>query len=53
MPIKQCSVDGRSGWKYGNNGKCYIGKGSKEKAEEQGRAIKASQHNAVQQSKKS
>lgn len=43
MPIKSCSSKGKSGHKYGDSGKCYIGKGSKSKAARQGRAIKASQ----------
>jgi hypothetical protein len=53
MPVKQCTIDGKSGYKYGDNGKCYTGDGAREKAEEQGRAIKASQHNAVVKSKRS
>lgn len=32
------------GYKYGNTGKTYYGKGAKAKAERQGRAIKASQN---------
>lgn len=23
MPVMSCSEDGKSGWKYGNSGKCY------------------------------
>jgi hypothetical protein len=52
MPVKQCTHDGKSGYKYGDNGKCYTGEDARTKAEEQGRAIKASQHNAVAVSKK-
>ena len=33
----------RKGFKFGKKGKCYIGKGAKEKALKQGRAIKSSQ----------
>jgi hypothetical protein len=40
MPVKKCS----GGYKYGNSGKCYKGKGAKAKAAKQGRAIKASQN---------
>jgi hypothetical protein len=43
MPIKKCSSDGKKGYKYGEKGKCYTGKDSKEKAAKQARAIKASQ----------
>jgi len=41
MPLKKCTVDGKSGWKWGDSGKCYTGPDAKEKALEQGRAIKA------------
>lgn len=37
MPIKKC---GKSGYKFGNKGKCYR---TKKQALKQGRAIKASQ----------
>lgn len=39
MPIKKCG----SGYKYGNSGKCYTGKGARKKAVKQAQAIKASQ----------
>lgn len=39
MPLKQCEVDGKSGWKYGDSGKCYVGEGAKRKAILQGVAI--------------
>lgn len=52
MPIKQCSIKGKSGYKFGDNGRCYTGENAKARAEEQGRAIKASQHNAVRKSKR-
>lgn len=32
------------GYRYGKTGKTYYGKGAKEKADRQGRAIKASQN---------
>jgi hypothetical protein len=41
MPIKKCTADGKDGWKWGDDGKCYTGPDAKEKAAEQGRAIKA------------
>jgi len=41
MPLKQCTVDGKSGWKWGDSGKCYTGANAKEKALAQGRAIAA------------
>jgi len=49
MPIKSCQSNGKSGHKYGDSGKCYTGEGSRAKAEQQMRAIKA---NAVRRSKK-
>jgi hypothetical protein len=39
MPLKRCSVDGKKGWKYGDNGHCYTGPGAKKKAIKQGVAI--------------
>ena len=49
MPIKKCRSNGKPGYKYGDQGKCYTyttgNKTSREKAKkkagEQGRAIKA------------
>lgn len=36
MPLKRCSKDGSSGWKYGDSGHCYTGPGAKKKAIKQG-----------------
>lgn len=44
MPIKPCSKGEKKGYKYGDSGKCYTGKGAKAKATKQGRAIKSSQN---------
>lgn len=41
MPVKRCTKGGKSGWKWGNSGTCYVGKGAKAKAEKQGRAAYA------------
>lgn len=41
MPLKQCTSDGKSGWKWGDEGKCYTGPDAKEKAKKQGRAIES------------
>ena len=41
MPIKKC---GKTGYKFGESGKCYSGSGAREKAVKQGQAIKASQN---------
>lgn len=38
MPLKQCEDGGKSGWKYGDSGKCYTGPGGKKKAIKQGLA---------------
>jgi hypothetical protein len=40
MPVRKSG----SGYKYGNKGKTYHGKGAKAKAAKQGRAIQASKH---------
>lgn len=39
MPLKKCQIDGKSGWKYGDSGKCYTGPDAKRKAIMQGIAI--------------
>jgi len=44
MPLKRCQKNKKKGWKFGDSGKCYTGKGAKARAKKQGRAIKASQH---------
>lgn len=43
MPIKRCTKDGKSGFKYGDSGHCYTGKGARAKAVKQAQAIKAGQ----------
>lgn len=44
MPVKKCSKDGKSGYKYGDSGKCYTGRSAKSRAKRQGRAIEASKN---------
>jgi len=39
MPLKKCQKNGKSGWKWGDSGKCYTGPGAKKKAIKQGIAI--------------
>jgi hypothetical protein len=39
MPIKQCIVDGKKGWKYGDMGTCYTGPNGKQDAIRQAIAI--------------
>jgi hypothetical protein len=39
MPIKECQINGKSGWKYGNEGTCYTGPNGKKKAIAQAIAI--------------
>tara|TARA_R100001594_G_C3959254_1_gene244920 strand:- start:138 stop:419 length:282 start_codon:yes stop_codon:yes gene_type:complete len=39
MPLKRCSEDEKSGWKWGDSGKCYTGRDAKKKAIKQGVAI--------------
>lgn len=49
MPVKRCQKDGKPGYKWGDEGKCYVytpgneasRKRAKNNAEKQGRAIKA------------
>ncbi len=43
MPLEPCAKNGKSGHKFGESGNCYSGQGSKAKAAEQGRAIKANE----------
>lgn len=44
MPVKKCSSNKKSGYKYGDSGKCYVGKSGKNKAQKQGQAIEISRH---------
>ena len=39
MPLKQCQIDGKRGFKWGDMGKCYTGPDAKRKAIAQGLAI--------------
>jgi hypothetical protein len=39
MPAKECQIGGKSGWKWGDEGKCYTGPEAKKKAIAQGIAI--------------
>lgn len=39
MPIYKVNKKGKTGYKYGKSGKVYFGKGAKQKAEKQMRAI--------------
>ena len=43
MPLKKCSENGKSGWKWGDEGKCYSGSDGKKKAIKQGIAIEGPQ----------
>lgn len=42
MPIKQCQIGGKPGWKWGDVGTCYTGPNGKRKAIAQGIAIASS-----------
>ncbi len=42
MPVMSCTADGKSGYKWGDSGKCYTGPNAKADALKQGRAIEAS-----------
>jgi hypothetical protein len=39
MPLKKCVIDGKEGYKWGTEGKCYTGPDGKKKAIKQGVAI--------------
>ena len=39
MPLQQCTIDGESGWRFGESGTCYVGADAKEKAIAQGIAM--------------
>jgi hypothetical protein len=39
MPLKKCSENNKSGWKWGDSGKCFVGPDGKKKAIKQGIAI--------------
>jgi hypothetical protein len=39
MPLNKCTIDNQDGYKWGEQGKCYVGKDAKEKAIAQGVAI--------------
>lgn len=42
MPLKKCRKDKKSGYKYGDSGKCYTGTSGRKKAKRQGVAIEIS-----------
>lgn len=44
MPIKTCTSKGKSGFKFGDAGKCFTGKSGRSRAARQGRAIEASKY---------
>lgn len=41
MPLQKCFKSGMRGWRWGKEGKCFVGVGAKAKAKRQGRAIEA------------
>lgn len=46
MPVMECQVDDKSGYKWGESGVCFVGSSSKEKAEKVGQAINAQRNDA-------
>ena len=44
MPTKRCQSEGKKGYKFGKEGKCYTGTAGKKKAMKQQRAIFASNY---------
>ena len=49
MPLKKCQKNGKQGWKWGDEGECYIGPSGKNKATRQGIAIEISKGNYTNQ----
>ena len=39
MPLHRCQTKGKAGWRWGRQGKCYVGAGGKQRAIRQGVAI--------------
>ena len=39
MPLQKCVVDGKKGWQWGSEGKCYTGRDAKKQAVKQGIAV--------------
>lgn len=39
MPLKKCTNNGSSGWRWGDSGKCYTGPNGKKQAIKQGIAV--------------
>jgi len=39
MPLMRCQLNGKNGWKWGKNGKCYTGPDAKRRAMAQAIAI--------------
>lgn len=48
MPIMSCQKDGKNGWKWGEQGVCFIGPDGRAKAEAVGRAIEANKNRKEQ-----
>jgi len=48
MPLPRCTLDGKSGWKWGDEGQCYTGPNGKEKAIRQAIAISKSIGEGIQ-----
>ena len=46
MPLKKCKINNKTGWKWGNTGKCYTGPDAKKKAIKQALAISNSVQDA-------
>lgn len=39
MPAKRCKKNGKSGWKWNDDGKCFTGSGAREKAIKAGKDL--------------
>lgn len=48
MPVKKCQINGKQGYKWGDEGKCYTGPDAKKKAIAQGIAIEGGDINDYQ-----
>lgn len=52
MPLKRCTNNGVSGWKYGDSGHCYTGPDAKKKAIKQGIVMEGGPENLKAQIEK-
>lgn len=52
MPLQRCNNNGKTGWRWGNSGKCYTGANGRKRAIQQMRAIRASGYTGNERAKR-